>query len=264
MLLDEDVEADVLTILDCCFAGNGHKTPAIGLASRKNRDSNRICDLLTACDRDKYTPAPGPNSFTNALINTLNRLLDEDPNQCILVTRLVKEINNWYGTDARLFDRLRKEDGRHVQLQPLSTRKKRLLPFKYEVAERAVVNLRFSLAERDLSQSAIEKWAQELISACNDGVIPIRRIDWIGMERNNPGERFRRVVEMISSDTNKPKERFRRAVKTVIENNKEGTGQVRKRTRSDEPSPGVAKRLLSEHSHAENPETSASKSRMVL
>jgi hypothetical protein len=69
----------VLTILDCCYAGNAHETFAIGHASRIDRNLNgsrRIYDMLTSYDRNKATPAPGPRSFTNALINTLNRLLD--------------------------------------------------------------------------------------------------------------------------------------------------------------------------------------------
>ncbi|KAJ4370824.1 hypothetical protein N0V86_008517 [Didymella sp. IMI 355093] len=113
-LLDDSVDADVLAIFDCCFASD----------VKGCQDSRRIYDLLAACPKGAFTPAPGPESFSRRLVETLNRLLDEDADQRILTTRLLEEMNMRYHTPAKLHDRLHKDDGRHVQLRPISGQSK--------------------------------------------------------------------------------------------------------------------------------------------
>src|SRR5436190_24149719 len=66
--LIDDADGDVLTILDCCFASNIQKD---------FEEDVRIYELLTASGPDKPTSAPGPKSFTRALIDSLQELLDE-------------------------------------------------------------------------------------------------------------------------------------------------------------------------------------------
>ncbi|KZM21040.1 uncharacterized protein EKO05_0011167 [Ascochyta rabiei] len=192
-LLDEDIEGDVLTILDCCFASD---------AQKGRHHSRRIYDLLAACPKGGNTPAPGEFSFTRSLINTLDRLWAADPDQRILTTRLLEEITRNSGGQAKLHDRLYKDDGRHVQLRPIDGQSKEQTQhdaeqFDSSPLEEAGVKLRFSLQAKDITQVKIEAWAQRLVKASQDANIPLRRIDWLRMDNNEPGQRLRNVVEIF-------------------------------------------------------------------
>lgn len=237
-LLDEDLDADVLTIFDCCFASNGHKG---------GQDSRRIYDLLAACPKGDTTPAPGPNSFTRRLINTLDRLLDENSDQRILTTRLLEELNKKSRTQAELHDRLYKEDGRHVQLRPINGQSKQKTKqdakaFNAKASEEAGIKLRFSLQERDMPKEKIELWAQELIKACDTAGVPVRRIDWIKMEERHPKQMFRHAVKAVRRMNR------RRSIEFDDEETTETKPALKKRLRSNSLSPSMAKRRLKESS----------------
>lgn len=237
LLLKKGVEPDVLTILDCCFASRGHKGCD---------DSRRIYDLLAACDRDEYTPAPCPTSFTERLVFTLDKFLEDPDDQCILTTKLLEEMNRTSESPAFLFDRLGKRDNRHIQLKPVSKQTKEeakqlAIDFMNREPEEAGVHLRFSLQTQDLSKKKIEGWAQAIVTAC-EMVVPLRRIDWVRMEKNTPGQRLQRLVDIVHQARNDPKLRFRRAIETVIERNEAAAGRIHKRSRSREPSPDPSKR----------------------
>ncbi|KAF2626411.1 hypothetical protein BU25DRAFT_98040 [Macroventuria anomochaeta] len=240
LLFKKGVEPDVFTILDCCFASRGHKG---------SDDSRRIYDLLAACDRDETTPAPCPTSFTERLVATLEKFLNDPDDQSILTTKLLEEINKDCDSPAYLFDRLKKNDNRHVQLKPLSEQtteeaKELAIKFKNQPPEEAGVSLRFSLQKQDLSKKKIEEWAQALITAC-ETVVPLRRIDWVKMEKNSPGQRLQRLVDIVHQAKNNPRQRFRKAIETVIENNETAARRANKRSRSEDPLPVTSKRRAS-------------------
>lgn len=240
------MKADVLTILDCCYASDAHKG---------SRGGRRIYDLLAACPAGKSTPAPGDRSFSRRLIDTLNGFMDEDEDQRILTTRLMKEINQTNAdcrTPVKLHDRLHKgvSDGRHVQLVRIngdskSKTEEDAKEFKEKPNERASVMLRFSLHDPNMSQKKIETWAHRLIKACDGGDdvdVALRRIDWVRMEQTEPGQRFLSVVDTVTGTS--PREHLRKVVKTVIKNNK-ASKKPRKRTRSKDPPFAMTKRRTS-------------------
>ncbi|EMD00812.1 hypothetical protein BAUCODRAFT_118540 [Baudoinia panamericana UAMH 10762] len=61
--LVNEAHADVLTILDCCCAGS--------IMKGKPAEDARTYEVLAATPRKKATEAPGPLSFTRALIDVL-------------------------------------------------------------------------------------------------------------------------------------------------------------------------------------------------
>lgn len=194
-LLDDDIEGDVLTILDCCFASNAQKGRHRG---------RRIYDLLAACPRGASTPAPGETSFTRSLIRTFDRLWAADSDQRILTTTLLEEIGKTSPCQAELHDRLYKDDGRHVQLTHVNVQSKEETErdaesFKSDSndVEEAGVSLRFSLSEKDITQAKIESWGQRLIKATQDAGLPLRRIDWLRLEGNERGRRFWKVANFV-------------------------------------------------------------------
>lgn len=199
-LLHKSLEADVLVILDCCFASNAHK----GL-----NESTKIYELLAACPRDEPTVAPGDKSFTRRLINSLKSLVGGHKPQRILTTKLLATLNKHPGSSARLHDRLHSEYERHVQLTPIVKRsqqeaKEEAEAVQARLPELAAVKLRFSLQERELSQQKIENWAKELLKASKEAKIPIRQIDWVKMSETGPRDpkaTFRHVVKEALKDS---------------------------------------------------------------
>lgn len=111
------IKSDILVMFDCCFAGAAQK----GYLERK-----RIYELLAACPSLETTPAPGPTSFTNILIDCIECLLSEQENPSFTTTKLREKILQHPARSARshpvLCDQLYKYDHpmeRHVQISPL-------------------------------------------------------------------------------------------------------------------------------------------------
>lgn len=209
------MRADVLAIFDCCYASN----------VKGCQDSRRLYDLLAACPEGKPTKAPGKNSFSQRLVDTLNEMLNEDPDQRILTTRIMDEMNKECRFPIKLHDRLHKgkSDGRHVQLVRINdgSRKKTqnaVKRFQKVLSEEARVTLRFSLYDANLSQGQIEKWAGYLVTASNStrASIPLRQIEWVRMEKG-PGGRWRDAIGHVIK--NHPAQRFRDTVETAIKTN---------------------------------------------
>ena len=63
--LRESARADILVILDCCFAG---------MVFGPLGQSERAYEVLVAADKTDTTPFPGPGSFTATLIAALRWL----------------------------------------------------------------------------------------------------------------------------------------------------------------------------------------------
>ncbi|KAF2877430.1 hypothetical protein BDV95DRAFT_146937 [Massariosphaeria phaeospora] len=170
----ESAEADVLAILDSCYSSNAHEG---------YHEENRAYELLAACPRDGTTVAPGPNSFTTALIKSLKELLNEYENRNFTTTKLLEKLNMNRKIPAQLWDQLDKHQ-RHVQLAPLDKRslEAKAKSFQTRAPEQAWVKLRFSLEEPQLELVQIENFAHQLVAACERAEIPVRRIDWIKME----------------------------------------------------------------------------------
>ncbi|KAL1626831.1 hypothetical protein SLS56_006647 [Neofusicoccum ribis] len=64
-LLIDEVEADVLSIMDCCFSSD---------LVRNVVETGRTFEMLSASGVGQVTPAPGEKSFTRALIKCLKTL----------------------------------------------------------------------------------------------------------------------------------------------------------------------------------------------
>lgn len=67
-LILSKTKSDVLEIFDCCHAG-------LLCAQAEYRSFTRSFEILTACAHHQRTPAPGPRSFTTALIRALKELV---------------------------------------------------------------------------------------------------------------------------------------------------------------------------------------------
>jgi hypothetical protein len=128
LLCDEDDDADTLVIMDACYASDindlAHASPHVAKVEssgrRKSLDSStRIYELLAASAMGQPTAPPGLNSFSRALIDSLRRLLAEDPESSFTTTTLLDAINQHQGRiDASgvLWDRISNPEGRRIRL----------------------------------------------------------------------------------------------------------------------------------------------------
>ncbi|KAL9110404.1 MAG: hypothetical protein Q9227_005135 [Pyrenula ochraceoflavens] len=66
----ENAKADMLLIFDCCHAARA------GNQKKRGPFSQRIYEVLAACQSDELTPGPGDSSFTSALIWALRQLAE--------------------------------------------------------------------------------------------------------------------------------------------------------------------------------------------
>ena len=197
----ESAESDVLSLLDCCYAGNAHK----GVGGER-----RTYELLAACPRGQKTRGPGPNSFTTRLLDALEHLLDTPKDPPIIMTRLEEVINTRAPqglTQVMLLDRLDNHIGRHIQLAPVQERaNKENEKFQSRPQEKSVVKLLFSLEVEKLSQSQIESWAHELSKLRNlPAKIPIRRIDWMKVESRSMTQRWKDALNFAQMQNKKRK-----------------------------------------------------------
>jgi hypothetical protein len=232
MPLRDLAEGDVLSILDCCFASSA--------ALKSSHEEFRTYQLLAASSPSDTTSCPGKNSFTTALMDSLEELLNEHNNKSFPVVKLWERINMKRKKSASLiWDRLRKYK-RTVHLTPLevgpTSLEKREKEFQGGEPEKASLTLRFSLKADNLSQKQIESLARCLPVACRDSEIQVRRIDWIKMETSQRPISFLTAVTALSA----AKGWIKRAdIRRNDVAEKRRDSATRKRSRSDELSPSA-------------------------
>ncbi|KAI5369286.1 hypothetical protein Slin15195_G001620 [Septoria linicola] len=180
-------ESDVLTILDCCFAG--------GVMKGMN-DHSRSWELLAACGKDT-TPKPGPSSYTRHLIDSLRDILaqeDRRTNTFELNQMIFKKRN----LDAKslVFNRLHSRFHRHIFLAPLSKRKQ--CNPKPMARHAGHLNLRIAFEKHSqLTITEVTRLAENMTSAVTKAELDIRAIDWMGFEPYKGSEQFESFVKAV-------------------------------------------------------------------
>ncbi|KAF7514375.1 hypothetical protein GJ744_000145 [Endocarpon pusillum] len=103
-------EADVLTIFDCCHAGQ---------EASRIVNWHRIYETLSATDERGVTPTPGPKSFTSALISSLIELRD-GPLDAFSTADLLESMSRKLPSDYGpiLNNRSSNLSSRHLVLEP--------------------------------------------------------------------------------------------------------------------------------------------------
>jgi hypothetical protein len=194
-LRHEDVEGDVLTILDTCYASNFVKS---------GRDGHKIFELLSACAIDQTTEAPGKNSYTRALIDAIKASLEEEPDQPISTFRLCQRINiddRRKDTPSQLWSRGKSThyNEQHIFLVPLKPAKTIALhPPGYRPKAKGNLTLRFGLRDSSLNQQQIEFMTKTLSKAFGKkAMVGLRRIDWMDIEPAPPTSHFERVASIM-------------------------------------------------------------------
>jgi hypothetical protein len=177
ILQDDDVDSDVLTILDTCYSSN---------LAKGGKEETKTFELLSACAIDSTTAAPGDNSFTRTLIDTLKRLHGQHGekgfttfhlNQAVLIDK------RRHDTPSQLWS-LKQHHGRHIHLAPLKPQQAReLKDRRLRPLPRGYLTLRFALRDESLTQEQIEFLTLQLSKAFNNKLlVGLSRIEWLGLK----------------------------------------------------------------------------------
>lgn len=176
-LRSEYIDGDVLTILDTCYSSNLQKS---------GQEDTRTFELLSACTIDSTTAAPGPQSFTRALIDSLKELLAEYKGLSFTTFHLNQRINlnpKRHDTQSQLWFRLKHHD-RHIRLAPLKTATDRDRKPSIVKPPRGYLTLRFALRDDTLNREQIELLTRHLATAFSTTkkMLGIRKIEWLGLK----------------------------------------------------------------------------------
>jgi hypothetical protein len=177
LLLDDDTESDVITILDCSFASTA--------AMKAEKKSARAYQLIAASAVQSPARGPGRQSFSTSLANSLEELLQESKREGFPLTKLLETINmksERHESPAMLWDRLH-TFGHSIYLAPIpkERRSKNAITLRTGEPETGALILRFSLKDttHGLTLKQIEALARQLPKACIDANVPLRRIEWL-------------------------------------------------------------------------------------
>lgn len=178
-----EADADVLTILDTCSAGSVMK----GV-----NDSDQTFEVLAATGRKKPTAAPGPRSFTRALVDALQGQLDHSRDAPFTTYDLNQEImRRRKNHSSHVFPRLGKHRGRFIKLAPLDKNERVKTPILSKNS--AYLTLRFGFDNpKALTPIQAETLARELSQGASRCELNIRSIDWVDYR---PGQDEARKAE---------------------------------------------------------------------
>lgn len=195
-LHDEEVEGDILTILDTCYASN--------LVKKSGKQEAKKFELIAASAIDQTTASPGIFSFTRALIDGLKELLDEGFSS-ISTSRIVQRANvnlnkNKSDTQAHLWAREQRNEN-HVFLAPLKPQPNDITkPSSLRHSLGGHLTLRFGIRPSVLNQEQIEYMTKTLSAALfNKPLIGLTKIEWVDLKPAPPIRRLDRVVLVMSA-----------------------------------------------------------------
>ncbi|UPX14577.1 uncharacterized protein EKO05_0005055 [Ascochyta rabiei] len=183
ILRSEDIDADVLTILDTCYASNSmhnRSSGGNGYSEGKSTNSSRRMELLSACPIDQTTASPGPWSFTRALIDTLRDLVRERGDKSFstfyLNQRICMDVRR-HETPSHLWRLLPNDQS--ISLAPIGTSE----CLRASSPPLAQLKLSFGLRDQSLNEKQVEFLAHCLTKALqNQTVVSVRKIDWLRLE----------------------------------------------------------------------------------
>ena len=174
--------------MDSCFASNITK----GL----NKRETRVYKILCASAMDKPTDGPGPKSFTTALINSLTKLLEENPDKPFVLRQLCEKINRYperHHRPSLIWTPDSQHDG-EIEFLPLkNTLDERKKTFNHNET-RALLHLRLSLTNKSLNHRQITVLCKALCEAVKEAKVPVRRIDWQSLQNSTGAEKFASIV----------------------------------------------------------------------
>ncbi|KAH6881689.1 hypothetical protein BKA58DRAFT_372007 [Alternaria rosae] len=175
--LIEKVKANVLTIMDCCYASD---------LLRNVPEHGRTFEMIAASDIGAPTPEPGENSFTRCLIRHLKVLAVESSGNYgsyfdthDLVERMAKER---FDSPPRLWRRI-PGSSRHIELRKLKPKNERPTQKSSISSHARFLHLGFALKHETIDESQIRYLTKELPALFSSKGLPLVNIKWLGCRK---------------------------------------------------------------------------------
>ncbi|KAL9071887.1 MAG: hypothetical protein Q9157_005313 [Trypethelium eluteriae] len=200
--LMHNAKCDALSILDCCFAGDVHKSGF--------QEDDRTYQLLSAAGKGKPTRGPGPESFTEALIKSLSQLQKEHgdtPFTTLALRARIQSQPERQNNPPFLWHRLHRYE-RPICLAPLTEQSAQTLP-NVGKPSRAFLTLRVALEEETLDKHQVVTLASNLTKAAKSSEAHVRRVDLVNFSISSRKRSLLQVVRNIAL----PFVRFKRGLK---------------------------------------------------
>ncbi|KAF2238761.1 hypothetical protein EV356DRAFT_516661 [Viridothelium virens] len=200
--LMHNAKCDALSILDCCFAGDVHKSVF--------QEDDRTYQLLSAAGKGKMTRAPGPESFTRALIKSLSQLQQEHGEKPFTTLQLQARIQSQperQNNPPFLWHRLHRYENL-IFLAPLTEQSAQTLS-NVGKPSRAFLTLRVALEEETLDKDQVVTLGSKLTKAAKSSGAHVRRVDLVNFSVSSRKRSLLQVVRNIAL----PFVRFKRGLK---------------------------------------------------
>ncbi|KAH6838690.1 hypothetical protein AA0119_g11571 [Alternaria tenuissima] len=175
--LIEKVKANVLTIMDCCYASD---------LLRNVPEHGRTFEMIAASDIGAPTPEPGENSFTRCLIKHLKELAVESSGNYgsyfdthDLVERMAKER---FDSPPRLWRRI-PGSSRHIELRKLKPKNERPVQKSSISSHARFLHLGFALKNDTIDEMQIQSLTKELPALFSSKGLPLVNIKWLGCRK---------------------------------------------------------------------------------
>ncbi|KAF2419042.1 hypothetical protein EJ08DRAFT_44677 [Tothia fuscella] len=162
--------------MDACFAG--------AVKAVVQRENKRSYEYLGACAAEKVTASPGGKSFTTALMQSLEQLLENSPRQSFTTTDLHRTIKGkrfMTVSEPCLLCRSAYDD-RRIRLAPLK-KTERYFDTTW-IAK--YLNLRIELKQETLTSEEVEDLAKRVSGAVRNSIAKTRRVDFVRLESPKP------------------------------------------------------------------------------
>jgi hypothetical protein len=177
--LREVVEADVLGILDCCYASD---------INRNVIELSRTYEMLAASHISHVTPQPGKHSFTRRLIRHLKELVvDSAPGYFTtqhLIERMQRELIKGISTPPALWGhREHAWTSRHIRLSKLKPQHERPRRNQATTSHARFLHLGFALEHDIFNETHIERLAKALPDVLKEAGAPVVDIKWLGCRK---------------------------------------------------------------------------------
>ncbi|CAN9166386.1 unnamed protein product [Alternaria sp. RS040] len=175
--LIEKVKANVLTIMDCCYASD---------LLRNVPEHGRTFEMIAASGIGAPTPEPGENSFTRCLIKHLKELAVESSGNYgsyfdthNLVERMTKER---FDSPPKLWRRI-PGSSRHIELRKLKPKNERPAQKSSISSHARFLHLGFALKRETINEKQIQSLTKDLPALFLSKGLPLVNIKWLGCRK---------------------------------------------------------------------------------
>ncbi|OCL10549.1 hypothetical protein AOQ84DRAFT_315278 [Glonium stellatum] len=171
--LVKNAEGDILALLDCCFASNA-------CIRRSIIDDNKTYEVLAASGPAQVSPGPGKDSFTTALIESLNQLVTEFGDGSFSTRDLHEKILFKRPNTTPTLLRGPPDNNRHVRLRPMKDGQNRQEARSIKDTSKGLLSLEFALNTDYLLKWQIEKLTCYLPKAFEPAKTSVQNVVWRG------------------------------------------------------------------------------------